>query len=47
MDASVQPLTVGERARVVLLAVNGSPARGIVTSTISRMGVDSHHVAAA
>ena len=47
MDASVQPLTIGERARVVLLGPNGNAVRGFVTSTISRMKVDSSRVQAA
>jgi hypothetical protein len=47
MDASVQPLRVGERARVVMLGPSGAPVRGLVTSTIASIVVDSPHVVAA
>jgi hypothetical protein len=47
MDASVQPLTVGERARVVLLGPSGNPVRGFVTSMISQIRVGSGHQVAA
>jgi hypothetical protein len=47
MDASVQPLSVGERARIVLLGPNGDPVRGFVTSTIAKIRVDSGRLVAA
>lgn len=40
LDASVEPLRVGEKARVVLLGPFGVAVRGFVTSTIASIAVD-------
>jgi hypothetical protein len=47
LDASAEPLRVGERARVVLLGPLGAPVRGFVTSTIASIVVTSHDSVAA
>ena len=46
-EAPVEPLRVGERARVVLLGPQGVAVRGFVTSTIAAIYVDRHDRVAA
>ena len=47
LDASTQPIRVGERARVVLLGPQGAPLRGFVSSTIASIHVSGHGSVAA